>query len=90
MPNKQHLNPLLFVSDFVTDTDTSSPNSETVFPSSSYCNLKAVPKKFGSHSGIYHPMNSDGQSSEEYEGEDNDYISSEDSGPGVDVVTPPK
>ncbi|MBW0573677.1 hypothetical protein O181_113392 [Austropuccinia psidii MF-1] len=34
MSNQQHINPLLFVSDFLTDTDSSSPNYETGVPSS--------------------------------------------------------
>ncbi|MBW0467605.1 hypothetical protein O181_007320 [Austropuccinia psidii MF-1] len=38
MANQQHLNPCLFVRNFLTDTGTSAPNSETLFPSSSDSN----------------------------------------------------
>ncbi|MBW0462588.1 hypothetical protein O181_002303 [Austropuccinia psidii MF-1] len=85
MANQQHLNLLLFVSNFLTNTDTSAPSSETLLPSYSDSNLKAAPTHLGSDSGIYHD-----QSSEEYKGDENGYLIAEDSGPGVDEVTPPK
>ncbi|MBW0481693.1 hypothetical protein O181_021408 [Austropuccinia psidii MF-1] len=40
-------------------------------PSSSDSNAKLASNNFGSDSGIYHPMESDKQSSEEYKVEDN-------------------
>ncbi|MBW0472710.1 hypothetical protein O181_012425 [Austropuccinia psidii MF-1] len=90
MANQQHFNPLLFVSNFLSGTDTSSPNSETLFPSSSYSNSKASPTKFSSDSGIHHPLDSNKKSSVECKGEDDEYIISEASGLVVDENTPPK
>ncbi|MBW0556430.1 hypothetical protein O181_096145 [Austropuccinia psidii MF-1] len=90
MANKQHINPLLFVSYFLTDTDSSAPNYKTGVPSSSDSNAKAALNNFGSDSGIYHPMELDEQSSEEYEGEEDEYLIADDSGLGVDDDTPPK
>ncbi|MBW0471734.1 hypothetical protein O181_011449 [Austropuccinia psidii MF-1] len=90
MANQQHLNLLLFVSYFLIDTDTSAPNSKSLLPSSSDSNLKAAPNFLGSDSEIYHPMYSNDQSSEEYEGEDYEYLITEDGGTGVDDMTSPK
>ncbi|MBW0490852.1 hypothetical protein O181_030567 [Austropuccinia psidii MF-1] len=90
MANQQHINPSLFVSDFLTDTDTSAPNSETVVPSYSDSNAKLASNNLGSDSGIYHPMELEKQSSEEYEGEDNESFIADNSGLGVDDDTPLK
>ncbi|MBW0532339.1 hypothetical protein O181_072054 [Austropuccinia psidii MF-1] len=90
MPNQQHLNPLLFISNLLTDTDTSAPNFKIFMPLSHDSHSKAASTKFGSDSGIYHPMDSDNQPSEEYEGEDNEYIISEDSGLGLDDISSQK
>ncbi|MBW0548632.1 hypothetical protein O181_088347 [Austropuccinia psidii MF-1] len=90
MANQKHINPLLFVSDFLTDTDSSTPNYETGVPSLSYSNTRLTSNNFGSDSRIYHPMELNEQSSEEYKGEDNEYLTADDSGLGVDDNTPPK
>ncbi|MBW0488814.1 hypothetical protein O181_028529 [Austropuccinia psidii MF-1] len=90
MANQKHINPLLFVSVFLTDTDSSAPNYKTGVPSSSDSNTKSGSNLFGSDSGIYHPMELDKQSSEEYKGEDNEYLIADSSGLGVDDDTPPK
>ncbi|MBW0488762.1 hypothetical protein O181_028477 [Austropuccinia psidii MF-1] len=90
MDNQQHINPLLFVNDFLTDTDSSAPNYKTGVPSSSDSNTKLGSNPFGSDSRIYHPMELDMQSSEELEQEDNKYLIANDSGLGVNDDTPPK
>ncbi|MBW0507744.1 hypothetical protein O181_047459 [Austropuccinia psidii MF-1] len=90
MANQQHINPLLFISDFLTDTDSATSNYKTGVPSSSDSNMKLASSIFESDSGIYHPMESDKQSSEEYKGEDDEYLISNDSGLAVDDNKPPK
>ncbi|MBW0475223.1 hypothetical protein O181_014938 [Austropuccinia psidii MF-1] len=90
MANQQHINPLLFISYFLTDTDSSAPNYETGVPSSSDSNTKSASNIFGSDSGIYHLMESDKQSSEKDKGEDDEYLIANDSGLGIDDNTPPK
>ncbi|MBW0475829.1 hypothetical protein O181_015544 [Austropuccinia psidii MF-1] len=90
MANQQHINPLLFISDFLTDTDSSTPNYKTGVPSSSDSNTKSGSNRFGSDGGIYHRMELDKQSSEEYLGEDDEYLIADDSGLGIDDDTPPK
>ncbi|MBW0535187.1 hypothetical protein O181_074902 [Austropuccinia psidii MF-1] len=66
----------------VINTDTSAPNSKTVVPSYSDSNAKSASNNLGSDSGIYHPMELDKQSSEEYKGEDNKYLIADNSGLG--------
>ncbi|MBW0567550.1 hypothetical protein O181_107265 [Austropuccinia psidii MF-1] len=90
MANQQHINPLLFFSDFLTDTHSSAPNYKTGVPSSSDSNAKLASNNFGSDRGIYHPMESDKQLSEEYEGEENEHFITDYSGLGVNDNTPPK
>ncbi|MBW0519719.1 hypothetical protein O181_059434 [Austropuccinia psidii MF-1] len=59
-------------------------------PSSSASNMKSGSNLFGSDSGIYHPMELDEQSSDEFKGEDDEYLIADDSCLGVEDDTPPK
>ncbi|MBW0500713.1 hypothetical protein O181_040428 [Austropuccinia psidii MF-1] len=86
----QHINPLLFITDTLTERNTSAPNLDTP-------NLTSRDSAIGQHarshvreSGLYQTMVSDNESLKEYDIGDEDYVVAEDNGLGMDDVTPPK
>ncbi|MBW0534233.1 hypothetical protein O181_073948 [Austropuccinia psidii MF-1] len=86
----QHINPLLLITDTLTESNTSAPNSDMPNLTSSD---SAIGQRARSHvrkSGLYQTMVSDNESSEEYDIGDEDYVVAEDDGLGMDDVTPPK
>ncbi|MBW0500534.1 hypothetical protein O181_040249 [Austropuccinia psidii MF-1] len=86
----EHINPLLFITDTLTESNTSAPNSDTPNLTSSG---SAIGQRARSHmrkSGLYQTMVSDDESLEEYDIGDEDYVVAEDNGLGMDDVTPPK
>ncbi|MBW0565084.1 hypothetical protein O181_104799 [Austropuccinia psidii MF-1] len=80
----QHINPLLFITDTLTESDTSAPNSDTPNLTSSDSGLGQRARSHVGNSGLYQAMLSDDESSGEYEDGDEDYVVAEDD------VTPPK
>ncbi|MBW0466964.1 hypothetical protein O181_006679 [Austropuccinia psidii MF-1] len=86
----QHINPLLFITDTLTESDTSAPNSDTPNLTSSDSGLGQRARSHVGNSGLYQAMLSDDESSGEYEDGDEDYVVAEDDGLGMDDVTPPK
>ncbi|MBW0485183.1 hypothetical protein O181_024898 [Austropuccinia psidii MF-1] len=86
----QHINPLLFITDMLTESDTSAPNLD--MPNLTSSDL-AISQRARSHvckSGLYQTMVSDDESLEEYDIGDEDYVVAEDDGLGMDDVTTPK
>ncbi|MBW0508135.1 hypothetical protein O181_047850 [Austropuccinia psidii MF-1] len=86
----QHINPLLFILDMLTESETSAPNSDIP-------NLTSRNSLLGQHktsqvcnAGLYQTMISDDESLEEYDMGNEDYVVAEDNGLGMDDVTPPK
>ncbi|MBW0549790.1 hypothetical protein O181_089505 [Austropuccinia psidii MF-1] len=86
----QHINPLLFITDTLTESDTSAPNLDTPNVTSSNSGLGQPARSHVRESGIYQMMLSDNESLEEYDVGDEDYVIVEDDGLGRDDVTPPK
>ncbi|MBW0519827.1 hypothetical protein O181_059542 [Austropuccinia psidii MF-1] len=80
----QHINPLLLITDTLTESDTSAPNSDTPNLTSSDSVLGQRARSHMRKSGLYQTMLSDDESLEEYDVGDEDY------GLGMDGVTPPK
>ena len=80
----QHINPLLFITDTLTESDTSAPNSDTPNLTSSDSGLGQRARSHVGNSGLYQAMLSDDESSGEYDDGDEDYVVAEDD------VTPPK
>ncbi|MBW0542290.1 hypothetical protein O181_082005 [Austropuccinia psidii MF-1] len=81
----QHINPLLFITDTLTESNTSAPNLTS--------SNSAIGQRARSHvrkSGLYQTMVLDDESLEEYDIGDEDYVIAEDDGLGMDDVTPPK
>ncbi|MBW0495769.1 hypothetical protein O181_035484 [Austropuccinia psidii MF-1] len=87
MAHQKHINPLLFVTDCLTKSNTSVPNSTA---SSSDTNLAPVPSHPFHHSGLYQPMASKDERSPELLVDRNAYVVEEYSSLGMDDVTPPK
>ncbi|MBW0500597.1 hypothetical protein O181_040312 [Austropuccinia psidii MF-1] len=86
----QHINPLLFITDTLTESDTSAPNLDTPNLTSSDSGLGQRAKSHVRKSGLYQTMLSDNESSEEYDVGDKYYVIAEDNGLGMDDVTTPK
>ncbi|MBW0551680.1 hypothetical protein O181_091395 [Austropuccinia psidii MF-1] len=80
----QHINALLFITDTLTESDTSAPNSDMPNLTSSDSGLGQHARSHVRKSGLYQTMLSDNESLEEYHVGDEDYVVAEDD------VTPPK
>ncbi|MBW0521203.1 hypothetical protein O181_060918 [Austropuccinia psidii MF-1] len=80
----QHINPLLFILDTLTESNTSAPNLDTPNLTSSNSLLGQQETSHVCDAGLYQTMLSDYESSEEYDIGDEDYVVMEDD------VTPPK
>ncbi|MBW0542482.1 hypothetical protein O181_082197 [Austropuccinia psidii MF-1] len=80
----QHINPLLFITDTLTESDTSAPNSDTPNLTSSSSGLGQCARSHVFEYGLYQTILSDNESLEEYDIGDEDYAVAEDD------VTPPK
>ncbi|MBW0584894.1 hypothetical protein O181_124609 [Austropuccinia psidii MF-1] len=86
----QHINPLLFITDMLTESDKSAPNSDTPNLTSSDSGLGQCAISHVREYGLYQTMLSDNESLEEYDIDDEDYAVAGDDGLGMDDVTPPK
>ncbi|MBW0544213.1 hypothetical protein O181_083928 [Austropuccinia psidii MF-1] len=86
----QHINPLLFILDTLTESKTSTPNLETPNLTSSDSLLGQQETSHVRNADLYQTMLSDNESLEEYDIGDEDYVVAEDNGLGMDDVTPPK
>ncbi|MBW0556580.1 hypothetical protein O181_096295 [Austropuccinia psidii MF-1] len=85
----QHINPLLFISDTLTESNKSAPNLDMPNLTSSNSILGQLETSHVCHAGLYQTILSDNESLEEYDIGDEDYVSAEDNGLGMDDVTPP-
>ncbi|MBW0546904.1 hypothetical protein O181_086619 [Austropuccinia psidii MF-1] len=86
----QHISPLLFILDMLTESKMSTPNSDTPNITSSDSLLGQQETSHVHNPGLYQTMLSDNESLEEYDIGDEDYVIAEDNGLGMDDVTPPK
>ncbi|MBW0546601.1 hypothetical protein O181_086316 [Austropuccinia psidii MF-1] len=86
----QHINPLLFILDTLTERETCAPNLDT--PNLTSSNLLSGQQETSHvhNAGLYQTILSDNESLEEYDIGDEDYVVAEDNGLGMDDVTPPK
>ncbi|MBW0484563.1 hypothetical protein O181_024278 [Austropuccinia psidii MF-1] len=80
-----HINPLLFILDTLTESNTSVPNL-----TSSNSLLGQQETSHVRDAGLYQTILSNKESSEEYYIGDEDCVVAEDNGLGMDDVTPPK
>ncbi|MBW0531284.1 hypothetical protein O181_070999 [Austropuccinia psidii MF-1] len=80
----QHINPLVFILDMLTESKMSAPNSDMPNLTSNDSLLGQQETSHVHNTGLYQTMISDNESSEAYDIGDEDYVVAEDD------VTPPK
>ncbi|MBW0496437.1 hypothetical protein O181_036152 [Austropuccinia psidii MF-1] len=90
MATKQHINPLLFVTDCFTKIDTSVPNSDAYAAYSRNINLAPGQSHSGNDFALYQIMESNEETSQDSKVDEDNYIIGKDNSLGMDEVMSPK